>query len=361
MSEFFNVTLEKDAILDDSSIKNNMTWSSEKILKEIVNKRLTKFEELEDVDVTNKKNKQLVAFSEDTGKFITIDGVEAGEITGTGLKQISKMGVVASANMPKIVEIPINTLDFKVSRTNVLKYDTSNCANILVTRNNFNNVEISDFIEDKFVEFDGTSHLKTEYLYNYNIILDNNIYIESELEINLDDFKAVTSFSNFTDGVIEKMKIDAIPYDRLLVANGDINLSNVEHIDYFKLTAIGKNIRIVCSVDSGVTWKTFKVDKWVDINFNIEDVRTNGMSIELFNSINDVFWNELITTKKVRFAYLFSMNNITDVETLDKLELQYDGKGRWIQSREDKYDVVYTSNSILEIVLKESGDFKINF
>lgn len=361
MSEFFNVTLDKDIVLDDSVISNKTGWSSKKIQKEIVDKRITRFEELEDVDVTNKKNKQLVAFSEDTGKFITIDGAEAGEITGTGLKQISKMGVVASATTPKIVEIPINTLDFKLHQINILKYDTSNCENILVTRNNFNNVEISDFIEDKFIEFDGTSHLKTEHIYTYNVIIDTNDYIESELEVNLEDFKAITSFSNFTDGVIEKMKMNAIPYGRLLIANGDINLSNVEHIDYFKLTAIGKNIRIVCSVDSGNTWKTFKVDKWVDINLNIEDVRANGMSIELFNSINDVFWNELITTKKIRFAYLFSMDNIADTEALDKLELQYDGKGKWIQLKEDKYDVVYTSNSILEIVLKESGDFKINF
>ncbi|MBN3376525.1 hypothetical protein CF087_22120, partial [Clostridium botulinum] len=61
MSEFFNVTLDKDIILDDSVISNKTGWSSEKIQKEIIDKRITKFEELEDVDVTNKKNKQLVA------------------------------------------------------------------------------------------------------------------------------------------------------------------------------------------------------------------------------------------------------------------------------------------------------------
>ncbi|MBN3376499.1 hypothetical protein CF087_21980, partial [Clostridium botulinum] len=61
MSEFFNVTLDKDIILDDSAISNKTGWSSEKIQKEIIDKRITKFEELEDVDVTNKKNKQLVA------------------------------------------------------------------------------------------------------------------------------------------------------------------------------------------------------------------------------------------------------------------------------------------------------------
>ncbi|KQB76629.1 hypothetical protein AK964_22720 [Clostridium butyricum] len=76
--------MDKDIILDDSVISNRTGWSSEKIQKEIIDKRITKFEELEDVDVTNKKNKQLVAYSEETGKFTTIDGVDAGEIVGAG-------------------------------------------------------------------------------------------------------------------------------------------------------------------------------------------------------------------------------------------------------------------------------------
>ncbi len=36
MSEFFNVTLDKDIILDDSVISNKTGWSSEKIQKEII-------------------------------------------------------------------------------------------------------------------------------------------------------------------------------------------------------------------------------------------------------------------------------------------------------------------------------------
>ena len=96
----------------DSVISNRTGWSSEKIQKEIIDKRITKFEELEDVDVTNKKNKQLVAYSEETGKFTTIDGVDAGEIVGAGMKQISKMGIVGSAETPRIVNIPVNTVDF---------------------------------------------------------------------------------------------------------------------------------------------------------------------------------------------------------------------------------------------------------
>ena len=361
MSEFFNVTLDKDIVLDDSGISKNMTWSSDKILREIIAKRLTKFEELEDVDVANKKDKQLIAFSASTGKFTTIDGTEAGEITGTGLRQISKMGIVGSHENPRVVNISINTIDFKVPRVNVLKYDTSNTQDIISTKNEFKNGESNDFEEDKYIEFDGKAHLKTEYNQEYKVIEDTENYIEFETEIDLDEFKFINGFEDFEDGVIRKININAIPYDRLLIPKGDMNLSNVEHIDYFKLIATGSNIRVVCSVDSGVTWKAFKTDKWINVELELNDVKNNGMTVELFNSINDVFWNELVASKKIRFAYLFSMNGNGDIEELDKLDLQFDGQGKWIQVKENNYDVVYASNTLLEIYLKESGDFKINY
>ncbi|MBU3208506.1 signal peptidase II [Clostridium algidicarnis] len=360
MSEFFNVTLDKDVVLDDSVISNKAGWTSEKIQKEIINKRITKFEELSDVDVINKKNKQLVAYSEDTQKFTTIDGVEAGEITGAGMKQISKMGVIGTSVEPKIVNIPVNTLDFKVPRVNVLKYDLGT-QNIIVTKNGFTNGESNDFVDDDMMIFDGKAHLKTEHAQDYIVSKDEETFVEHVTTLNLSEFKLIEGFEDFEDGVIQKLKVKAIPFDRMLIPKGDMNLSNVEHIDYFKLTAAGKNIRVVCSVDSGATWKTFKTDKWVDINLNVESVRVYGMTVETFNKINDVFWNELVTSKKIRFAYLFSMDSISDIEELDNLDLQFDGQGKWIQAKEDTYDVIYESNSLLQVYIKFSGDIKINY
>lgn len=361
MSEFFNVTFDKDVVLDDSVISNKTGWSSEKIHREIVDKRITKFEELEDVDVVNKKNKQLVAYSEDTGKFTTIDGVDAGEIVGAGMKQVSKMGIVGSPEEPRIINIPINTVDFKVPRVNILRYDTEGTQDQIITKNEFTNGESNDFVEDNMMVFDGKAHLKTDHVSNF--IFNREVDTKNEYTITIDKtkFKKVEGFEVGEDGVIKTLTTKAIPFDRLLVPTGDMNLSNVEHVDYFKLTATGKNIRIVCSVDSGNTWKTFNNEKWVDVNLDVESVRNNGMTIELFNSINDVFWNELVTTKKIRFAYLFSQDSIADVEELDNLDLQYDGQGKWVQAKEDTFDVVYASNTLLQVYVKFSGDIKINY
>ena len=360
MSKFFNVTLDKDVVLDDSVISNKTGWSSEKIHREIVDKRITKFEELEDVDVVNKKNKQLVAYSEDTGKFTTIDGAEAGDITGAGMKQVSKMGIVGSPEEPRIINIPINTIDFKVPRVNLLKYDLGD-QDVIVTKNRFTNGESNDFEEDDMVVFDGKAHLKTDHVSNFTFNREMDTKNEYTITIDKTKFKKVEGFEVGEDGVIKTLTTKAIPFDRLLIPKGDMNLSNVEHIDYFKLTATGKNIRIVCSVDSGKTWKTFNNEKWVDVNLDVESVRNNGMTIELFNSINDVFWNELVTAKRIRFAYLFSQDSIADVEELDNLDLQYDGEGKWVQAKEDTFDVVYASNTLLQVYVKFSGDIKINY
>lgn len=361
MSEFFNVTLNKDIVLDDSVISNKTGWTSQKIQKEIVSKRITKFQELEDVDVSNKKDKQLVAYSEDTGKFTTIDGIEAGNITGSGMNQVSKMGIVGTVLQPRIVNIPINTIDFKFPRVNVLKYDTEGTQDQIITKNEFTSGESNDFIQDDMMVFDGKAHLKTEHIQDYTVTKDEETFKEYSTTIDLSKFKNIERFENFEDGLMQKLKVKATPFDRLLIPKGDMNLSNVEHIDYFKLIATGKNMKIVCSVDNGNTWKTFKTDKWADVNLDIESVRSNGMTIGVFNKINDVFWNELVTSKKIRFAYFFSMNNITDIEELDNLDLQYDGQGKWIQAKEDTFDVVYASNTLLQVYVKFNGDIKINY
>ncbi|SQB33635.1 signal peptidase II [Clostridium cochlearium] len=360
MSKFFNITLDKEIVLDDSVISTSTGWTSDKIYKTIIDKRITKFEELEDVDVVNKKDKQLVAYSEDTGKFTTIDGAEAGNITGAGMKQISKMGIVGSPIEPRIVNVPINTVDFKVPRVNVLKYDLGD-QDVIVTKNEFTNGESNDFIEDDMMVFDGKAHLKTDHVSNFTFNREMDTKNEYTITIDKTKFKKVEGFEVGEDGVIKTLTTKAVPFDRLLIPTGDMNLSNVEYIDYFKLTATGKNIRIVCSVDSGKTWKTFNNEKWIDVDLDIESVRNNGMDIETFNKINDVFWNELVTTHKIRFAYLFSQDSIADVEELENLDLQYDGKGKWVQAKEDTFDVVYASNTLLQVHVKFSGDIKINY
>lgn len=361
MSEFFSVTLNKDVVLDDSVTNSSTGWTGQKILDEIIQHRVTRFESLDDVNVANKQDKQVVVYSDDMKKFTTIDVEAIGDAAGLSLKQISKMGVAGSASSPYVVDIPINTLDFKVPRVNVLQFQQGD-QNVIKTLNSFSNSDISDFEPDDMIVFDDTVHLKTNY--DYQMQDEGAIGEENEEFFCIIDksiFKSIENIQENTDGVNEIVALTAIPPDRLLIANGDKDLSYVENIDYFKIIGIENNLKVVVSVDSGETWKTFNIDHWENINLTVEDIKARGISISIFNAINSTYWNLLNTNKKIRFAYLLSMNSISDTENIDNLELQYDGQGKWIQTKEDTYDVVYNSNTNLQVFLKFSGDVKINY
>lgn len=348
--------------LDDTQTNEKTGWSSQKILNEIIEHRVTTFEGLDDVNVVNKKDKQIVAYSEEQQKFITVDIGDIGENEGLNLNQISKMGVAGSTTTPYTVDIPINTVDFKVPRVNVLKYQPSADQNVIKTLNSFSNSESNDFEPDDMLEFNDTVHLKTSYDYQMSYIGDvGEDNKEYSCQIDKIIFKEISDISQSRDGVNEYLNLTAIPKDRLLIANGDKDLSYVDNIDYFKITARGNNLKIICSTDSGTTWKTFNTDHWEDINLTVGDVKEKGIDTDTFNNINSTYWNLLNVNKKIRFAYLFSMEDISDVENIDNLDLQYDGKGYWIEAKASEYDVIYKSNTNLEVSLKISGDVKINY
>ncbi|OAA91273.1 hypothetical protein [Clostridium ljungdahlii] len=361
MSEFFNITLNKDVVLDDSATNSSTGWTGQHILDEIIAHRITKFEGLDDVNVANKQDKQVVVYSADMKKFTTVDLQNIGDAAGLSLKQISKMGITGGTSSPYEVDIPINTVDFKVPRVNVLQFKQGD-QNVIKTLNSFSNSESSDFEPDDMIAFDNTVHLKTSYDYQMKdegAIGSNNEEYSCEIDKNI--FKEIDDIEESVDGVSEILTVTAIPPDRLLIASGDRDLSYVQNIDYFKLTGTGNNLKVVCSVDGGTTWKTFNMDHWEDISLTMNDVKTKGIDMSIFNAINSTYWNLLNANKKIRFAYLLSMNSISDTKSIDNLDLQYDGQGKWVQAKETDYDVVYVSNTQLQVLIKFSGDIKINY
>lgn len=355
MSKFFNVTRDSDVVLNDFSINTSEGWSGKKILDEIVKHRIGKFEELADVDVVNKKSGQVVVFSGTTEKFTTIDFQSIGDAAGFSLKQINKMGVTGTTAAPQIIDVPISTVDFNVPKVNVLKFVLGD-QNVIKTENGFSNSERNDFVPDDMITFDGTAHLKSSFQSTMNYDGEIDDYKAYSIPLDPGIYKSVNDINVVDSGTDKVLNISATPFDRLLIPVGDLNLSNVSHIDYFNLIATGSNVRIICSVDSGSSWKTFDGTNWKDINLTADDVRTNGIPISLFNTINSTFWNMLITTNKVRFAYLLTDNN-----TIDELKLQYDSQGYWVEAKQTEYDVIYASNSLLQIKIYFSSDVKINY
>jgi len=223
MSEFFNVTLGKNIALDDAIISNKTGWSSEKIQKEIMDRRVIKFEELQDVDVINKQDNQVVAYSKDTGKFTTINLETLREATGLSIKQICRTGVNGTSDNPESIEIPIKTLNFRVLPVDVLRYSTENKDDIVEIKNDFKNTEVTQFQKDNQILFDDKAHLKTEYDSTFNLINEFDEDVEYSVRFKKSDYKKVDKFKVYEDGVVQNLKTIAVPYDSLLIPINNLN------------------------------------------------------------------------------------------------------------------------------------------
>lgn len=357
MSKFFMVTLD-NVSLDDNVTNDHTGWTSEKILKEIYNHRITKFESLDDVNMVNKKDKQVVAYSIDTKKFVPVDLPSLYSDVGLGTRQLNKMGVTGTTTAPQIIDIPINTLDFKTPRINVLKF-VLGTQNVVKTINTFASNEISAFKSDNMINFDGAAKLNT----TINLTMSNEgivegIYTLYDVPLNMDDFKTVSQVSIIDNTTSQVLSMLGTSTDRLVMPLSDVDLSNADNIDSFTLTATD-GIRVTCSVDGGITWKTFNsgAGSWDNINPTVTDVAAKGISPTEFNVISNLYWNLLTsTTNKIRFAYL-----LKDTNSVDNISLQYDGKGFWVEAKDTTYDVAYASNTLLQVKLYFSGDVKINY
>lgn len=363
MSKFFMVTLD-NVSLDDNVTNDHTGWTSEKILKEIYDHRITKFEELEDVDVSNKEDKQMVIYSSDTKKFTTITPSKMGDAMGLSLNQVNKTGIVATPSAPITVDVPINTVDFKVPRVNVLKF-IPGISDIVSTKNTFSSSEISDFKNDNMIVFDNTAHLKTNVQDQF--VLDESLNNTTKYNVYKatvpGEFKSISGVASLISGTDTILSVTGVAKDRLLMQSNDINLSNASNIDKFTLTAsAGTNgvggVMVICSPDGGATWKTFDTNTtlWIDIIPTIDNVASKGINVDTFNTISSRSWNLLAVSHSLRFIYL-----LRDSNSIDQLSLQYDGVGHWSQAKDTEFDVNYSSNTLLQVKLYISGDIKINY
>lgn len=364
MSEFFNVTLDKDVVLDDSVANNSTGWTGKKILDEIIDHRITKLAELQDVDTNNVGENYILTYSGTTAKWIVVPSNSIPTSSdGYEFKQITKLGVNGTTASPEKISIPYATTNFNLPKLNVLKFKNGE-TNLITIEGNFNANEQSEYTPDDKITFDGTAKLRTTYENQMTDVTSKNPNITSgsewSFEIDKSEMKEFSGF-NVDDNAYPNLNYIAIPNDRLLVQQQDYNLSSAEHIDYFNLNATGTNIRIVSSTDGGVTWQYFDGTNFKNIdNLTIENVKQYGNSINEFNALQEK-WNYVTASKKIRFAYLLQMDSMSDVEQIDSLTMQYDGRGVWREAIHGQEYDVDVDNSEIKVYMYIHADIKINY
>lgn len=165
----------------------------------------------------------------------------------------------------------------------------------------------------------------------------------------------------------KQVKLTAVPYPKLVLASGDIRLDYVENIDNFTLTYNQSGsglIRLIASVDGGVTWKTYANGVWSTVNHNdLSEVKTSGIPPDVFNSIPFADWMALLGTgKTIRFGYYLEVGVSTDVATTDRLIAQFDMLGSWdLAQPYIDFSYRYTNNSTAQVKLFANGSYKVNY
>ena len=366
LTQIGNLALNQP-LIQDYITADNSTWSSFKIAAEIESGRKLNLKQLDDVVMNSKVDNLVLAYSALTDKFVAVDvnTIVTGAMSGTSsLKQFGFTNITGSVTNPVTVEIPINTTDFKFNRVNVLKFMPS-VDNVIKVESSFSILDKNNFISSDYVTFNETMELQDSYAYSPKAVsavaLGGSV---ATYEVDLTHFKTVFNLLNDADSTSladNSITLQAVPNDILIVQKNNIDLSTVKHIDYFKLNGTGDKLRIVVSADEGTTWKTYNVDHWETIDLTLDSVKTNGISLDVFNTvINSTAWNELLNNS-VRFAYYLAQDDVDDIENLTELQIQYDSFGTWAQAKDSEYDVLFVSNTLMKVVLYFTGDIKINF
>lgn len=162
-------------------------------------------------------------------------------------------------------------------------------------------------------------------------------------------------------------RITAVSFPKLVLASDDIGIVSVECINSMTATKTlsgGGDVKIIVSIDRGITWKAFHDNVWIDINTSdLSDVAAHGISFTSLDSISKNAWSELIKlSKTIRFGYLLSNTSSTDVASTDKIEMSVDMKGAWrLKVVETAWDMDFIDKTTIRVSLYASGDYKINY
>jgi hypothetical protein len=119
--------------------------------------------------------------------------------------------------------------------------------------------------------------------------------------------------------------LTAVPKEHLIMPTEDITLP-AQGITGFTLTASvtgASNLRVIASVDNGVTWKAWNGSSWVSVDpADLTVVKTNGMTPGIFNALTESIWNDLLNGgSKIRFAYYLDQDNYSDLLSVDLLTI----------------------------------------
>lgn len=301
------------------------TKTDEEISNDIINKKDLICKALLNKGIVATKSDELSTYA---NKINSI--VQNSQIKNTKLNiKSGETKQIILTNPTDIQNVCTSVLEYRAGQENIVQY---NCG--------FNNGDASNFEFEPSIIFD-------EKMKQDNKVIDDTFiktqetdsFLEYQYPINKSLFHTLDKIENYEDNNIEKIKLTGTYFPTVVKASDDINLNGINKINKIIWLAsdgdVSKN-RLIFSLDSGLTWKSYDVSNKtlvnIDIN-NLSEVENKGLTIEQVNSLTledlDILRDN---SPKIRFGYYLEKNNAFDELYNDNLSITVDMKGRDVPS-----------------------------
>lgn len=203
----------------------------------------------------------------------------------------------------------------------------------------------------------------TQAMFDANGMTDFSVLSDANIRTLTSDTPKILYY---TQATAPTSTVTAVPNDKLIFPTGDIDLTSAQGINTVTLTASQSGagaVRLIVSVDSGVTWKTWS-GAWTDIDSSdLAAVKAGGMDAATVNARVRADWDALMgTSKLIRFAYYLGMDASTDTASTDELSMNLEMLGTWQSTLPGTdYTYEYPDNTTLRVKFLANGDFKVNY
>lgn len=166
------------------------------------------------------------------------------------------------------------------------------------------------------------------------------------------------------DSAVMKLRTIAIPFNKLVLANGDIGTTAIQSINSVTCTSTvngASKLSIILSIDRGKTWLTWD-NGWTTINPVAADAASFGITPIQLATLTKQNWLDLDVRDTLRFGYYLELAANANICSTDLLTMSIDMRGRWrTEAPKADYNHYFINNETIQIELLSTGDFKINY
>lgn len=145
------------------------------------------------------------------------------------------------------------------------------------------------------------------------------------------------------------LSYDALPFEQMIVQPTDLELyGDLKKLVAAKITdnRMEGTLRLAASFDSGLTWKTYRFDKWVSLDIqNTTLFKRKGMNVEMLNMIPE---QDLTGLNRVAY-YLDNSEHYENSYALDQMKMVVDAPRHTAEVQQMALQILNTTATIEKI------------